>query len=213
MTNEEKFDRALNRIQQERAAFLSRFDSLSQDQLDFKPSQDSWSVGETAHHVSLTEKVVQENLQALLLAGREEQGATRRISYRELPVAPRMFPGFLLRLAPFQVPFSIMTSFMPSALRSFFLANPVVKVRTAPAVEPRAGILRAELLDNLHQVRDATLQLLEPVRGWDLSCFRWTHPLIGTYDIYGTLEFLANHDFRHGIQIERIKKNSEFPAS
>jgi len=213
MTNAERLTLAVERLQKERAALLAPLHGLSQAQLDFKPSESAWSAGEVAHHVSLTERVFQGYMRDLLQAGGPVKGASRTIRFEELPMGPQMIPTSLLRLAPVLLPFSIMSSLMPESLQSALLANPLVKIKTAPQVEPKAGIPGAELLELLSQTRQATLALLEPVQDWDLTRFRWFHPLMGGHDLYGTLELVASHDRRHCGQNERVKKNPRFPLA
>ena len=211
MTNPERLASAIGKLQEERAAFLGRMDGLLQAELDFKPAADSWSVGEVAHHVGITERVFHRYLSELFRSGSPEQGASRTIRFDELPMGPQMIPTSLLRLAPVLLPFAILSSLMPQSLQSALLANPLVKIKTAPAVEPKHGVPRTELLDFLKQTRQATLDLLEPVKEWDLTRFRWFHPLMGTHDVYGTLELIASHDRRHAGQVERVKNNPNFP--
>lgn len=212
MTNEERFSQALERIQRERALLNTQFESLSQAQLDFKPSSDSWSVGQVAHHVGLAEKMLQDNVRELLQAGRERRRVTRNVTFQDLPMRPRIIPGLLLAMEPVLLSFSIMNTFVPRPLQSFFLANSILKIKTAPALEPKAGMPREELLQYLRDARDSTLKLLEPAKSRDLSAYRWRHPLMGTHDIYGTLELMANHDRRHRMQMEEIQKSPNFPA-
>ena len=213
MTNADRLANAILAFQKERAAFLRPIEGLSQAELDFKPSSDAWSIGEVVHHVGLTEKVFQSYVRELLKSGDPKKGASRTIRFEELPMGPQIIPTSLLKLAPVLLPFSILSSLMPKGLQSSLLANPLVKIKTAPVVEPKAGIPRAELRDFLKQVRQSTLQLLEPVKGWDLSRFQWFHPLMGTHDIYGTLELLASHDRRHAAQMERVRSDPKFPKA
>ena len=124
---------------------------------------------------------------------------------------PRMIPETLLRAA--LMPLNMMSSFMPESLQSFMLANPIIKVKTAPGVEPHPGIARADLLNFLLELRESLIDLLEPLKSRDLSRLRWQHPLLGVHDVYGTLEFLADHDRRHLTQIEKIKQHPKFPVS
>jgi len=211
MTNAERLASTVAKMQEERAAFLRGLEGLSQAELDFKPASDSWSVGEVAHHVGLTETMFHRYLADLLRSGSREHGASRTIPFDELPMGPQMIPPSLLRLPPVLLPFAIMSSFMPQRLQSALLANPLVKVKTAPAVEPKHGIAQGELLDFLKKARQATLELLKPVQDWDLTRFRWFHPLMGGHDVYGTLDLIASHDRRHAAQVERVKKTPEFP--
>lgn len=211
MTNAERLTSAIGKLQEERAAFLRHTEGLSQAQLDFQPAPDSWSIGEVAHHVGLTERVFHKYLSELFRSGNPEQGASRTIRFDELPMGPQMIPPSVLRLAPVLLPFALLSSLMPQSLQSALLANPLVKIKTAPAVEPKHGLPQAELLAFLKQARQATLELLDPVKEWDLARFRWFHPLMGTHDVYGTLELIASHDQRHAGQIERVKSNPKFP--
>jgi hypothetical protein len=101
---------------------------------------------------------------------------------------------------------------MPKSVQSALLATPLVKVKTAPAVEPKAGIFREELFRFLEQTRENTLELLQPAKDWDLTLFRWFHPMLGRHNIYETLELVASHDRRHSGQVERVKQHPRFPA-
>lgn len=213
MTNEERFARVCDRMQNERAAFLSGIQGFSQTQLDFKLSESSWSIGEVAHHVGLAEKMVQDNLKELFRSGSGKRAVVRKVGFEELPMNPQAVPRSLMRLAPLLVPFSILMKFTPEAMQSFMLANPILKIRTAPSLEPKAGMPRAELVKYLRELREATLTILDPARSWDLSLLSWEHPLMGKHHVYGTMEVMANHDRRHRIQIEGVRKSPKFPAS
>ena len=213
MTNEEKFARAKDQMQRERTAFLARFEGLSQVQLDFKPARDSWSVGETAQHVGLTEQVIRDNLQKLLQEAGDRPDTLRKVEFHELPLAPRFIPAALFRFPPFLMSLSLMSRMVPRPVQTFFLANPLLKARAAPNVEPKAGMPKNHLLEFLRSGRESTIALLEPSKSRDLSRIRWEHPLMGTHDIYGTMELLAGHEQRHRIQIERVKSDARFPAS
>jgi hypothetical protein len=213
MTNEEKFARATEQMQRERTAFLARFEGLSQAQLDFKPARDSWSVGETAQHVGLTERVIRDNLRTLLQEAGDRQDALRKVEFHELPLAPRFIPAALFRFPPFLMSLSLMSRIVPRSVQTFFLANPLLKARAAPNVEPKAEMPKHQLLEFLRSGRESTIALLEPSKSRDLSRIRWEHPLMGTHDIYGTMELLAGHEQRHRIQIERVKSDARFPAS
>lgn len=213
MTSAETLTRLLARSDSARRAFISRIDTLSQSQLDFKPARNEWSIGEVAHHVALTEQTFQATIKDLLERGAATGSATKTIDFDELPMGPRVIPPGILRLPVVSMPMSLMMGMMPDFMKSFILANPIMKIRTAPSVEPRAGTPREELLALLSQLRKQTLALIEPVRDQDLSRYRWNYAFLGSRNIYSTLEMLADHDHRHVIQIERIKRAPAFPAA
>ncbi|HKW98835.1 MAG TPA: DinB family protein [Bryobacteraceae bacterium] len=213
MTCAETVTKLLARADSARRTFLSRIDTLSQQQIDFKPARSEWSIGEVAHHVVLTEQTMQATVKDLLERGAETGSATKTIGFEEQPMGPRLIPPGILRLPVVNMPMSMMMGMMPGFMKSFMLANPIMKIRTAPSVEPRAGMPREELLGLLARVRAQTLALIEPVRDKDLSRYRWSYPFLGTRNIYSTLEMLADHDHRHVIQIERIKRAPAFPTA
>ncbi len=211
MTNKERLKKATDRIRRARSLVLGKVEGLSQNQLDFKPYRSHWSVGEIAHHLGLAEEIQLGYVRELLQAGSKERKATRKVSLDELPLGVLFVPDAILRFPLVLAPISLMTSLSPQFLTSALFANPFVKTKTAPRMQPRPGIPRAELLDFLDRVRRSTLKILEPVEDWDLSRFRYQHPLIGNQDIYGLLDLLASHDERHARQIEHVKKRTEFP--
>ena len=211
MTNTEKLESMVGKAQKARSAFLTEVQSLSQAEFDFKPAPDAWSIGEVIHHVVLSEEHWQRTMTELFKIGEGRGRATKRIAFGELAMGPRMIPMPLLRFPGFLIPWSIMADFVPNGVQSFILANPIFKVRTAPDVEPKPGMPREELLNYLERSRRSTLQILEPHKNKDLSGFIWKHDLMGSRDVYATLEMLANHDCRHQTQIRNIKNNPRFP--
>lgn len=213
MTNRERLEKSIDKIQHQRAVFLSRVEGLSQRQLDFKPSRSSWSIGEVVHHVALTEQFLLRNAQDILQSAGEAGRATRKVSLDQLPLGPQLVPHSILRLPFVLAPITLMSSLAPQFLQSFVLANPLIKARTAPYLEPKAAIPRRELLGFLDQVRRSTLAILEAVKDRDLSHFRWKHPLMGSRSIYGVVDLLPSHDQRHESQIDRIRRHPRFPKS
>ncbi|HXI42064.1 MAG TPA: DinB family protein [Bryobacteraceae bacterium] len=215
MRTAEKLTTLLAGIGSARRTFLSQISPLSQKQFDFKPGRDDWSVGEVAHHVALTERAFQTTLKELLDKGGESGSAIKNIGIDELALGPSMIPQSILQsvlqLPGVRAPMSLGMTLMPGFIKSFILANPIMKIRTAPMLEPEAGLPREKLLGQLKSLRAATLALVEPLADKDLSRYQWGHPLFGTRDIYSTLQMLADHDQRHLIQIERIKRARAFP--
>ena len=217
MSNAQKLTTLLVRIDSARRTFLFQISPLSQEQFDFKPGRDDWSVGEIAHHIALTEQTFQGTLRELFEKGAESGAAIKNVGINELAMGPSIIPQSilqgLLQFPGVRAPISLGASFMPSFIQSFILANPIMKIRTAPALEPKAGLPRQELLGQLKRLRTVTLALVEPLGDKDLSRYQWQHPLLGRRDVYSTLEMLADHDQRHLIQVERIKRARAFPSA
>ena len=212
MTNRDRLTRVLDRLQHERAVFLSKIDGLNQAQLDYQPSRHAWSIGQVAHHVGLGEGVWQGYLKSILKDGKREKGATRKVSLEEVPFSSRIVPDFILNSPFVLTPLSVLMNMMPRPLQSMFFAVPLVKMDAGPRMQPKRGLPRAHIYKFLEEIRKNTLQLVEPLADWDLTRFRILHPLVGDQNVYGILELLASHEQRHAQQIATFKKTNGFPS-
>jgi hypothetical protein len=211
MTNRETLEKAVDRLQHERAVFLSKFERFDQRQLDYRPSRNSWSVGQVAHHVALGESVWQGYLKNVLSAGSRERGAVERITLDQIPFSSKIIPDFFFKSPLVVVPLSVFVNLIPRPLQSMLFAVPLFKMEAGKRMQPIPGLTRSKIIDLLHDVRKATLDRVEPCCDWDLSRFRIVHPLVGNQDVYGILELLASHEQRHSMQIDSISKQPGFP--
>ena len=59
----------LDRLEKIRAETLERFGSLTQTQLDWRPPDNEWSLGEIFHHIALDEHYLREQIARPLLEG------------------------------------------------------------------------------------------------------------------------------------------------
>jgi len=207
----DKLQDSIARMEEKRGRIAGAIQKLSQAQLDFQPGAKSWSIGQVAEHVALSERGLMEIVKSLF----QEPGGRRllEVTYDQLPLTIQGIPTGIARLS-FELlrPFSFMTRCTPKSAVQFMLANPIVKAKAAPESVPAHGKPRAELVAFLSDVRRSTLQFLESVQDKDLSRFHWSHPILGYQDLYGMLELIASHDNRHIRQIEDVRKNPRFPA-
>ena len=211
MTYADKLQDSIAKMGEKRGRIAGAIQQLSQAQLDFRPGPKSWSVGQVAEHVALSERGLMNLVKSLF----HDPGGRRvlEVSYDQLPLTIQGLPTGVARLS-FELirPFSFMTRFTPKSVVQFMLANPIVKAKAAPQSEPAHGKARAELAAFLTEVRHSTLQFLESVKDKDLSQFHWSHPLLGYQDLCGMLDLIASHDNRHIQQIEDVRKDTHFPA-
>jgi hypothetical protein len=211
MTARDRFNKAVDRFQHERAVFLSRIERLSQIELNYQPTRHSWSIGQLAHHVALAESVWFGYIKSVLGKGNRENGATLRISLQEVPFSSRVVPDFVLKSPFVLAPLSFMVNMLPRPIYSMFFAVPIFKFDAGARMQPRVGLTRAQILKILADTRKTTLDFLNPLADRDLTRFRINHPLVGEQHIYGILELVASHDQRHSTQVESIKKTSDYP--
>jgi hypothetical protein len=163
------------------------------------------------HHIGLGEKLWQGYLAAALKDAGQKRQATVRVSLEEVPFSSRIIPDILWRNPIVLTPLSLMIKYVPRPLQSMLFAIPLIKMDAGPRMQPKAGLPRDQLRKFLDETREATLRMVQPVAEWDLTRVRIVHPLVGDQDVYGILELLASHEQRHSLQIESIKKNTNFP--
>ena len=212
MTNRDRLEKAMDRLQHERAAFLGRFDRLKQAQLDFKPSRNSWSIGQIAHHVALGEAVWQGYLKNVLAKGDRERGAVEHVTLKQIPFRSRFFPDFIFKNPLVVAPMSVLVNMLPRPFQSMMFAVPLFKMDASERMQPASGLPRAQVLGLLEQTRKRTLDLVETRADWNLTRFRVAHPLVGSQDVYGVLDLLASHEQRHSVQVDSIRRKPGFPG-
>jgi hypothetical protein len=213
MDARDQLSKAIQRLERQRALLLGAIEDLDQAQLDFKPSRQSWSIGQISQHIALGEVVWRGYLKNLLKDGAEKGQGTVKVSLNEVPFHSRFVPDFILR-SPFVLgPLSVMIDLMPRPLQSMLFAVPLVKMDAGVRMQPRFGMSRTHVLKFLADTRKGTLDVIQPVSAKDLSRYRVIHPLVGDQNVYGVLELLASHEQRHTQQIEAIKRSSAFPGN
>ncbi len=213
MTNRDRLEKAVDRLQHERAAFLSRFEGLNQAQLDFSPSRNAWSVGQVVHHVVLAESVWQGYLKNVLARGDRERGAVEHVSLKQIPFRSRFLPDFIFKSPLIVTPMSVFVNLLPRPFQSMLFAVPLIKMDASDRMQPAGRLPRAQILSLLAEVRKRTLDIVEPRADWNLARFQVSHPLVGDQDIYGVLDLLSSHEQRHSLQIDSIRKKPGFPGS
>jgi hypothetical protein len=109
------------------------------------------------------------------------------------------------------VPFSIVGRFMPDALRGAIIEMPLVPVRNPDFSTPRpnrpAAALKADLAHSIQRTRD----LLATNADLDFTQLVSEHPLMGRTNVPQILTFLAQHERRHQLQMERVRADGRFP--
>ena len=204
-------ERHIDRIQRERTALLSRIEGLSQLQLDYQPSRQSWSIGQIVHHVGLAEKLWRGHLSRAIRKAGPKREATVHVSLDDVPFRSRVLPDFLWRNPLVLPPLSLMVKLIPRPIQAMMFAIPLIKMDAAPQMQPKRGLSRNQILQFLEETRRTTLDLLRPICDWNLTRIRVVHPLVGDQDVCGILELLASHEQRHAQQIDLIKKRASYP--
>ncbi len=179
-----KLQEIIDRIEDDRAALQSCAAHLSQTQLDFQVSLQTWSVGEVLDHLRLVEIGI-----VTLLQKSGERAA--QAGFNQPPV-----DGSVL-----------------DCLDQFPIETTNVK-RQAPAfITPAHGKAKDELLRGLQTSRENLTGAIDKIKDYDLHLLDFPHPFLGKLDLYQWILFVGKHERRHLKQAENVTRDPNFPAS
>jgi len=190
---------------------IAAVEPLSQRQLDFSLAPNRWSVGEIAHHITLSEGIYRDEIGRLIALARAGKRPYLRRTFKDVNVSPLFLPTALFSMM--EIPMSIMSRFIPESVRSFMTEFPLVPTRNPDIATPRHGIPAAELRELLARGIDATRALIATNADLDLSKMISEHPLTGATAVPDILHFLMLHERRHQGQMERVRSDFRFPPS
>jgi hypothetical protein len=161
---------------------------LSPDQLNWKPTEQSWSVGQCLEHLYAANRVYLPPIAAAL-----DGGGSRSAS----PVQT-ITPGWLGR-------WFIRTYIDPSTQR----ARGRAPRRIAPAqhVDP-------SVLDRFLQSNDRARNLVRRAGAYDVNRIRFRNPFVPLlrFTVGTGLEIVWRHQRRHLLQAERVRQDPDFPG-
>lgn len=176
-----EIEKAFDAFEELRIQTLKETDTLSKEQLHFKPSGDSWSVTETLHHLYLSE------LGTYTYMSKKIQGADglKKSGFKEA------WNTFLLKI--------LLRSPMKFKLP-----------KKAPIV-PTGDMAYGDLVEAWNQLRKDLADLFDHFDVDSAKKLSFKHPRIGYINAHQVLTFLTEHFKHHLKQIERIKSTAGFP--
>ncbi len=174
-TPEEKFDAALEVMDQARDQVLALIDGISQADSEKRSGPDEWSIGEVAHHLFLVEK-------------RHGQGMLDKLTQNQ---GENLDPEQVLAERP--IPLEDMADVAKSG-----------KGKAPEGTRPTHGLGLKELAEDLRQLRQETRSQLLPHRSRDLDEFWWAHPRFGPMTLYERIRLVGYHDLKHLAQMAKL---------
>ncbi len=172
--NREQFDRAFALMDDARRQVLALLGSVTQTQVDRRPAEGEWSVGEIAHHLALTERQVMAKVADLAA-----HAVPHEFDHAEVAKA-RAY-----------------------RIEDAWDVNVTGKAAHPPELTPTPGRPLAELIRGLQETRAHTRKILAPHRDEDLGVKFFVHARFGPMTLYERLAFTASHDLKHLKQMER----------
>jgi uncharacterized damage-inducible protein DinB len=201
----------LTELESARAQTLGMAEPLSQMQLDYTSRPDAWSIGEILDHLVLAEALYRGEMARLIDLARAGRRPYLYRSFDEINVAPLYMPTMLLTL--FSAPIAIMSRTMPDSVRRLLTEFPLVPTRNPDVATPRRNRPGAALRAGLRQSLADTRALLAAHGDLDFDRMISEHPLTGPASIPQMLGFLAQHERRHQGQMDRVRRQRNFPPA
>ncbi|MEA2174377.1 MAG: hypothetical protein QOD00_1969 [Blastocatellia bacterium] len=164
-------------IDKTRGRLYERVGTLSQEQEQFRPATDEWSVREIVEHLAILE----ESLSKLL-----------RVMLSKVEAAARQ-DGASAEPTQAMEPFTL-DHYIERSLKE--------KYQAPESVRPSGSLPLSMLLERLRESR-ALLRSLQPrLEATDLSLSLYPHPVFGPLNAYQWLALIGMHEERHLRQIE-----------
>lgn len=175
-------------VEADRAELTANCRALTQAQLDFRPHEEAWSIGENLDHLHLVEQSV-----AKLFALKLKQAQAENTPRIEAAIGEQ--------------------ESLLGSLDAFKIETVVQKRKNPPYTAPRAGLSKAELDAELEGSRIALRNTIEALADYDLAHLTHEHPALGEIDLYRWILFVGKHERRHLAQIKNVKADPHFPAA
>jgi DinB superfamily len=199
----------LDEFRATRARTLAMLNGLTQEQLDFAPAPNRWSVAEVLDHMVLAGDLNRKQIARLVALKRTGQTPTLDLSFADLNISIAYLPRSVLPLL--ELPLMFMNKLVPDSLRNFLTRHRVVPFQNPDVAAPRRGRPAFQLSHDLITSLNETEILFANNCDIDYGELSLRHPLLGSYNVPGLLRFMAAHEQRHQSQINNIIASPQFP--
>jgi len=158
------------------------FGRLSAEQVNWKPSEREWSIGQCFDHLIISNRPFVPIFEEIL-AGRR-----RRRIWERMPLLPRLFGGLLI-----------------NALR----ADSGRRVKARPAFYPSSSHIAPAIIATFLEQQERLLRLMEACRGLDLDEITITSPVVHfvTYSLMDACRIIVVHEQNHFVQATRVMES------
>lgn len=178
-----KLQEIADKISGEREALFQSVSDLTEQQLDYKATDDGWSISDVLHHLALSDEA-NVKLASLMLKQAEE---------KSLPPDPAPDASMLACLDHLTEPLN-------------------TKVKAPDRVAPRSHLPAEQSIARLKASREKLMSALEQLGQYDIGQLTFPHPFLGDLNTYQWLMMAGRHESRHVAQINKIRSDAAFPT-
>src|SRR5580765_8511327 len=160
----------------------SEFSNISLEQLNWKPSPESWSIAQCLEHLIMSHNPYFSNLEKII------EGNYKMSSWEKYSTFTRLCGRLLINQ----------------------LQEQVKTKRKAPKkIQPTSGMANLDIIEGYQKNLERFLTLISNCRNIDLDKTIITSPTIPivTYNLRDAFQFLLQHEHRHINQAIRAKQN------
>jgi hypothetical protein len=167
---------------------FGKFKSLSEDQINWKPSADSWSIAECVDHLIVTNKLYFNEF--------EKQFTERKLKtdYSKVEVKHKWLSKFIIK------------SVDPANIK---------KVKTFPVFMPSRSKYTKDVFNTFNELQNGLTNLVGTAMNLDLNNYVMSSPAakIIKENFCDVLEIIRLHDRRHFNQADRLLNHPNFPKN
>jgi DinB superfamily len=163
------------------------FGRLSGEQVNWKPSEGEWSIGQCFDHLIISNRPYVQLFEEIL-TGRRRQRAWER-----MPLLPRLFGRLLIN------------TLRPDSGR---------KAKARPAFYPSSGHIASAIITTFLEQQERLMSLMETSRELDLEGITITSPVLRfvTYSLMDACRIIVVHEQNHFVQATRVRESQGFPG-
>jgi hypothetical protein len=164
------------------------FGRLSARQVNWKPSEADWSIGQCFDHLAISNRAYVPIIEAIL------QGRGRTTVWQRMPLLPRFFGRLIIKILHPESP-------RTAKARKRFLPS-------SSAIDP--GIIGTFL-----EQHGRVMTLMERTSGLDLDRITITSPVLAvmTYSLMDAYRIIVVHEQNHFVQARRVLESTGFPVA
>ena len=163
-----------------------RFGRLSDEQVNWKPSETEWSIGQCFDHLTISERPYLPIFEEILAGRRRPQ------AWERMPLLPGLFGRLLIN------------TLRPDSGRN---------VRARPAFLPSGNHIRPAIIATFLEQQERMRRLMEASRALDLEGMTITSPVLRvvTYSLMDACRIIVAHEQNHVVQAMRVMESQGFP--
>lgn len=165
---------------------IKKLNELSDVQLNWKPTEDFWSIAECLEHLSITNQLYFDEI--------EKQFSEKQINCKdeETPVKHRFFGKLIIKAVD------------PSNIK---------KTKTFKVFQPSKSYITRDSINKLIEVQKSLINLISSWVNLNTNRYSISSPAskLIKVNLSDVLEIIRLHNKRHLIQIEKLLNNNNFP--